>query len=170
MAKRWIRCAVTLVICALALGLGTGCRPRSAPSESDVPRDDALELWNLTDQHRRDQGFSTLERDPLLDQLAREHSALMLQEKRLSHDGADERFEMLQERLGLRSLAENVASACGHGEAADAIIMQGWQESEGHRRNLDGPYSLGGLGVAKGGGCVFATQIFGGFVAGGTQR
>jgi len=141
------------------------CQPQSAtPSAWVDVMDRSEELWGLVNDHRARRGLSPLQRDPVLDDAAARHSRAMQRSGRISHEGSAERLRSVREALNLRSVAENVASACGHGAQTEAVMFESWLSSSGHRANLEGDYSLGGLGVAAGDdgdNCTYATQIFG---------
>lgn len=88
--------------------------------------------------------------------------------KTISHDGfptarrAALKAEFPYATWGFR--AENVAMN-GRGakssptEVAQTLVTM-WENSEGHRKNMLGPYKSIGVGVATDGSAVYATQIF----------
>lgn len=59
-----------------------------------------------------------------------------------------------------RAAAENVAYNRGYTDPV-AKAVEGWLNSSGHRRNIEGNYNLTGIGVAKNSqGAYYFTQIF----------
>jgi uncharacterized protein YkwD len=53
--------------------------------------------------------------------------------------------------------AENVA----YGNITAKEVVDNWLKSPGHRRNIEGKYTITGIGVAKSSdGTIFFTQIF----------
>jgi len=76
------------------------------------------------------------------------------------HSGFDARIAKLRKKLRIDQAAENVALLSPRPGAPAAVVAL-WIESDGHRRNLEGPYARAGIGVAQGGrsGMVCATQI-----------
>ena len=76
------------------------------------------------------------------------------------HDGFSDRVKALSHVMTCRRTAENVASNRGHRDPASEAV-RGWLESRAHRENIEGPYGLTGIGVARNtAGEVFFTQIF----------
>jgi uncharacterized protein YkwD len=54
-------------------------------------------------------------------------------------------------------VAENVAS----GQMSAREVVDGWLNSPGHRRNIEGNFKLTGIGLARGSrGMIYFTQIF----------
>ncbi len=73
------------------------------------------------------------------------------------HQGFEERARRLLGQLNGKSAAENVAL----GPADAAQIVQNWLESSGHRNNIEGNFSLTGIGIAKGDdGRLYCCQLF----------
>jgi uncharacterized protein YkwD len=54
--------------------------------------------------------------------------------------------------------AENVGMA--RGDFAAEEIVDIWLESQGHKENIEGPYTLSGVGSYELDGAVYFTQIF----------
>lgn len=99
--------------------------------------------------------------------VARHWSDEQLASNTLSHDGFPaERAETLQltfPDLSFFYSAENVAMAVTNAQTADDLaeeIVEMWWNSSGHRKNMLGPYRYIGVGVAKSGRIVYATQLF----------
>ena len=75
-----------------------------------------------------------------LNAIAIEHSAQMAQQRRLSHDGFQQRFD----RTGSQLCVENVGWNFPHAEAQ----LDGWRASGGHHRNLLEP-RVARMGIAR---------------------
>ncbi|MEM9407054.1 MAG: CAP domain-containing protein [Acidobacteriota bacterium] len=138
-----------------------GLTPPADSEAADRSTDLDSELWTLVESHRESRDRPPLERVGSLDALAAGHSAAMLRSQQLSHDGSAERFERIRQSLSSLAAAENVAMACGHGPRTAQTLFEGWRESDGHRRNLEGDFDVSGISVASDGECAFATQLFG---------
>jgi len=150
-----------------------GCPPHDARGGSRVGRvagtvhasnaDAALEraAYDLVNRHRRARGLAPLALDPRITQQARRHSLAMAEGRTpFGHDGFTDRVDALGHVMPYRRSAENVASNKGHRDPA-AEAVRGWLASRPHRENIEGPYSLTGIGVARSGaGEVFFTQLF----------
>ena len=50
--------------------------------------------------------------------------------------------------------------ALAHGVDASQVAVEMWLESEGHRDNIEGPYTLSGIGSYERDGAIYFTQIF----------
>jgi uncharacterized protein YkwD len=58
-------------------------------------------------------------------------------------------------------MGENVASNSFPRTVVARIVVRGWLDSPGHRRNLQGNYALTGIGVVRSAnGEYFATQLY----------
>ena len=150
-----------------------GCPSRDPPGESRIVRgagtargpraDAALEraVYELVNRHRRARALAPLALDPRISQEARGHSLAMADGTTpFGHDGFSDRVKALSHVMTCRRTAENVASNRGHRDPASEAV-HGWLESRAHRENIEGPYGLTGIGVARNAaGEVFFTQIF----------
>src|SRR5262245_53357226 len=126
---------------------------------------DALEteVIERVNRHRRAAGLRSLRSDPRIAEIARAHSRAMASGSRwFGHGDFDERAQAVEARVSrYRGMAENVARHPRRRGDLPARAVAGWLESSGHRRNIEGPYSLTGVGVAVSGrGEVYLTQIF----------
>ena len=151
--------ALTLQDCAA--GVARGGQAAGTP---DVPGPNAaLErvVHELVNRHRRARGLAALTLDRRISQQARLHSRTMAEGRTpFGHDGFTDRIEALRRVMTWRRIAENVASNRGHRDPASEAV-RGWLESRAHRENIDGPYDLTGVGVARNAaGEVFFTQMF----------
>jgi uncharacterized protein YkwD len=133
---------------------------KRSPASLDALEAEVLERVN---RHRRAAGLRALRADPRIAEIARAHSRAMASGRRgFGHGDFEERSEAVEVRVArYRRVAENVAH---HGPRRGDLPGQavaGWLRSSGHRRNIEGPYSLTGVGAAVSGrGEVYLTQIF----------
>jgi len=75
------------------------------------------------------------------------------------HTGFEGRISAISKSLGgtVSAAAENVAD----GKLTAQQVVDGWLHSPGHKKNIEGNYTLTGIGLAKdAGGVIFFTQIF----------
>jgi uncharacterized protein YkwD len=129
-----------------------------------LQRDPALDKWEAAiiesvNAHRSSLGLPPLAFDERLRALAREHSESMAAGNvPLGHSGFEARIATLGRPY--RRAAENAASNRGFADPAAAAVSR-WISSPEHRRNIEGDFSLTGVGVARAsnGTCYF-TQIF----------
>lgn len=133
-------------------------------------------IYALTNQHRVVGGLQPLERVSLIDQIARSHSEDMAKRNYFEHntpEGLDPTQRGMAAGYDCRKdygshytygLAENIHMHTGTWYSAEHLadeIMEGWMRSPGHRQNIMEPnYDRIGIGVAIGGGTVYATQNF----------
>lgn len=157
---------------ALAL---TGCVSSNAAGRPEAPRAAAAavahpsagtaalerEVYALVNRHRKARGLAPLALDARISEQARLHSVAMATGKTPpGHAGFDDRLRVLARTMSCRRSAENVGFNQGYDEPAAAAV-RGWLASRGHRKNIEGPYDLTGVGVARNAaGEVYFTQMF----------
>ena len=109
--------------------------------------------------HRRSAGLSSLQMLDVASQQAYLHSKNMATGKTaFSHDGFSQRITVIKQSIGQASAsAENVA----YGSLSAKEVVNVWLNSPPHKKNIDGNYTLTGIGVAKDrDGTLYFTQIF----------
>ena len=116
------------------------------------------EVLRLVNEHRSGLGLSTLSSNQVIVNEARKHSQAMSSGViPFGHDGFDNRISVIKSAITGNSFAENVAT--GYTGAAKAV--NGWLNSSGHKKNIEGNYNLTGIGVTiSNDGTLFFTQIF----------
>jgi uncharacterized protein YkwD len=100
-----------------------------------------------------------LESNSIIAEQAKKHSSNMASKKvAFSHDGFEERIKTITQKIGMsRASAENVAY--GHLSAKEVVDV--WLKSPGHRKNIEGKYTLTGIGFSRNAdGTIYFTQIF----------
>lgn len=133
-------------------------------------------IHTMTNQHREAAGLQPLDRITKIDQIARAHSEDMAERNYFEHDtpeGLDPSDRGNAAGYPCRKdhgsyytygLAENISMHTGTWYGAERLaneIMKGWMNSFGHRQNImESDYDRIGVGVAIGGGAVYATQNF----------
>ncbi len=110
--------------------------------------------------HRRANGMGALAwHEPAAGE-ARRHCAQVLAGKAAGpHAGFERRAERLRAAAGARRVGENVFLQERGAFRAERAV-EAWLASEGHRRTIEGPYELSGVGVVERGNQVCAAQIF----------
>jgi uncharacterized protein YkwD len=139
----------------------------NAPDNSDrkqgVASLAALErtVYQQVNQYRQSRNLPPLAIDERISQQARLHSQAMANGSvSFSHNGFDQRAQAIAQAIPNRGTAENVAYNQGYADPV-AQALRGWVASEVHRRNLEGQYTMTGIGVAQNSrGQVFLTQLF----------
>lgn len=119
-----------------------------------------IEILDLTNEFRREHGLDPLAWHQGLGDVAKRHAGLVADGKaRFSHEGAMERFAACGTKC--TNVAENLARSDGFIRLdLPQAAVAGWRESEGHRRNLLGPFDACGIGwAASDTGTIFITQL-----------
>jgi uncharacterized protein YkwD len=115
-------------------------------------------------RHRETRGLGRLEWSEELLEIARYYSRRMAEEKFFSHtdpEGRTIRQRVSEAGITWRVLGENLAYSSGYTNPV-AASMNGWMDSEGHRRNiLDPTYRKTAIGAwISADGTVYFTEIF----------
>ncbi len=76
---------------------------------------------------------------------------------KFGHDGFEKRAKAIQKELGSVEVGENVAE----GQMSAREVVDGWLNSPGHKRNIEGNFTLTGIGYATNKkGNIYFTEIF----------
>lgn len=140
--------------------------PNPKPSEAIYDKASPIAIVNMTKEilyyvniHRRSIGRQPLRLSDIESSLAVAHSVNMASNKTpFGHRGLDERAKSIERQIGkITTVAENVAS----GSMSANEVVDGWLQSPGHKRNIEGDFTLTGIGVAKNDkNVIYYTQIF----------
>lgn len=115
------------------------------------------EIFRLVNQHRKSKGLSPFILSQYASELCANHNDYMISRGRISHDGFYNRFYSLNGRVGARTAGENVA----YGYSSANAVVQGWLNSPGHRRNIEGSFTHIGIHAKKNdNGVYYYTQLF----------
>lgn len=159
------RFALYTVFTFLLLSALPSCAQRNISSSSvsyDISADFTSlqnDILKLVNKHRTAMGLNVLQMNDAATAEATKHSADMAKGRMsFGHDGYDERMQHLTQKLGtLHATGENVA----YGKLNAAQVMDMWLNSPGHKKNIEGNFSMIGIGIAKSrSGYLYFTQIF----------
>lgn len=109
--------------------------------------------------YRSRKGLGALKSISIADEQAAIHSKNMaLKKTAFSHNGFEQRIAVISKTAGtMLAAAENVA----YGNLSAEEVVKGWINSPGHRKNIEGNYTLTGIGVYRDAkGVIFFTQLF----------
>ncbi|CAL2087325.1 conserved hypothetical protein [Tenacibaculum sp. 190524A05c] len=95
------------------------------------------EILVLINNHRTSNGLSKLEILDIIKTQTNAHTDYMINAGAISHDKFSERSSYLQANAQATGTAENVAS----GYSTAQSVVNGWINSEGHRKNIEGNYT-----------------------------
>lgn len=120
-----------------------------------------LEVFRQVNEYRQSRGLSTLRLDERISQQSRFHSEAMAQgSATFSHDGFDQRIDIISNSISYRGAAENLAYNQGYDDPVK-VAVEGWINSPGHHKNMIGDFDLTGVGVARNDqGEYYMNQIF----------
>lgn len=117
------------------------------------------QILQYVNAYRQSKNLPPIEMNAAISTEAIKHSTAMAGGKTpFGHDGFDDRAGSIKRQLSsAKKFAENVAY--GHLDAKQVVDV--WLNSPGHRRNIEGPYNVTGIGTAKrDDGTIFFTQLF----------
>lgn len=119
----------------------------------------ADDILGYVNDYRQTKGLPALEMNVVMSSVAEQHSDDMANNKTpFGHEGFEERIRFISQKLGvLHKSAENVA----YGNLSARQVVDVWLKSPGHRRNIEGKYTVTGIGISTASdGTIFFTQIF----------
>lgn len=150
----------TADLAQIPVGVGPASFPTPTPVQSPY---ELLErqAFDLINEYRVSKGLGTLVWNTDIANVARQHSVEMANGRvAFGHDGFTDRAKLLQQRISLHGIAENVAYNDYPNSAQTSVT--GWIESEGHRVNIENSaYTASGMGVARSSdGAYYFTQLF----------
>ncbi len=123
----------------------------------------SLEQSVLTqiNQYRQSRRLPPLTPDSRISTQAQAHSQAMASGRvPFSHNGFQQRVQVIARSIPYAGAAENISYNMGHPDPATQAV-QSWLKSSGHRKNIEGSYDLTGIGVAQNSkGEYYFTQIF----------
>jgi uncharacterized protein YkwD len=117
------------------------------------------EILYYANLDRKTMGLAPLKMNADESEIAAKHSRDMASGKvPFGHDGLSDRANAIRKKLGeLHAVGENVAS----GQMNAKEVVDGWLKSPGHKRNIEGDFTLTGIGYAKDrNSVIYFTQIF----------
>lgn len=136
-----------------------GKKPYAITSASSANARMADDILKLINDYRRKKGLGALSMNATMNAEALKHSENMAARRTsFSHNGFQGRIKRISSSLnGVSNAAENVAM----GSTSAKQVVEEWLSSPMHKRNIEGPYSLTGIGVAADKrGVLYYTQIF----------
>lgn len=134
---------------------------KTTPAKTEVVTAAGLEqaILDEVNKYRKTKGLPPLQSSSVIATEAAMHSQAMARKTvPFGHDGFESRVKRISSRIdGVKASAENVAQ----GKMTAAEVVRGWSNSAPHRKNMEGNYSLTGIGVSRSSGGVFYyTQLF----------
>ena len=125
-------------------------------------------VLHYTNRARQKHKLASLQRYLALESAAQKHSNWMARTRRFSHQGrqgSKPHQRMVAETFGGSTTGENIYQfpvRRDHKKLAENLV-DGWMKSPGHRKNILNPgFKYLGVGIARSGDYIYATQNFGG--------
>jgi uncharacterized protein YkwD len=119
-----------------------------------------LATYNLVNRYRAKYHLSPLVINPDLTLIAKEHSRLMSESRKMTHAGFSGRVAAVSRSIPSKFTSENLAFNAGS-EYPQLRAIRGWIESPSHRNTMLGNYDLTGIGVeVNSRGEYYFTQLF----------
>jgi uncharacterized protein YkwD len=154
--------ALFLMVC-IACSSKTGVASASTATVAVTDDEDyeklQQDILSLINTYRKKKGKPPLASNDDIAREAAKHSTGMAKGSvPFGHTGFNERSSRLLKKIsGMNASAENVA----YGYESAEEVVNGWINSAGHRKNIEGNYNLTGIGIAKAkNGQIYYTQIF----------
>jgi uncharacterized protein YkwD len=120
------------------------------------------EVLARVNRYRKSEGLPELQPDARIAEIARGHSREMAVGRTgFGHGGFKGRTQAVASRVPYKRMAENVSRHSRDPSEIPAVAVERWVDSRGHRRNIEGPFAMTGVGAALGpDGSVYLTQLF----------
>lgn len=141
---------------ALLIALQACSQTPTQINTEDVLQKEVLDYVNL---YRKNKGLSPLQMLSVITTEALRHSKNIADGRvDFGHGGFDDRANRLMRQIQQsNAIAENVA----YGKFSAQEVVNRWIQSAGHRKNIEGKYTLTGVGIVRRkDGYLFFTQIF----------
>jgi len=163
---RYVRLLVTFFCFTLLPLLLLSCNRNLSASDStksDSPLYNSVtmkrDILYHINEYRKRKGLGSLKLVDVADEQAAIHSKNMaLKKAAFSHNGFEERIAVVSKKIGtVMAAAENLA----YGELSAEVVVKGWINSPGHKKNIEGNYTLTGIGTYQdANGVIYFTQLF----------
>lgn len=144
------------LISALLIALQACSQTLTPINTEDALQKEVLDYVNL---YRKNKGLASLQMFSGITMEALRHSKNIADGRvDFGHDGFDGRANRLMRQIQQsNAIAENVA----YGKFTAQEVVNRWILSAGHRKNIEGKYTLTGVGIVRRkDGYLFFTQIF----------
>lgn len=157
-----LTCVIALVLPLLLLScnrnLSVAEKSKTAPVVFNASTMTKDVLYHVN-EYRKKKGLGILKTNAEADDQASLHSKNMaLKKTAFGHNGFEQRIQVISKSTGaIMAAAENVA----YGKLSAEEVVKGWINSPGHKKNIEGNFTLTGIGVYQDPtGVIFFTQLF----------
>lgn len=140
--------------------------PAAAPSTLEAESTNEFgsaeqEILELINAYRESHELPRLVLDPMISDVARQHSQAMLKgEAPFSHAGLSERRDIISRSVDLLHIDENLFTIEPPSMFTSFRVVRSWLRNDRHRQDVEGCFDLTGIGIAGDEQAVYVTQIF----------
>ncbi|MFN8258351.1 MAG: CAP domain-containing protein [Bacteroidales bacterium] len=155
-AKIYRQCMVAVFKLMMLVLLFSSCEKQEFNTQNQTDYD--REILEAVNAYRAGKGLTPLVHDDFLWQVANSHSENMANGSiPFGHDGLTERSDLVTTHYFNSTYAENIAKGQGTGTE----LVESWLGSIGHKKNIEGNFTLTGLSAIKSAdGTWYYTQVF----------
>lgn len=151
----------TFLLCFTLVISSISCSKDDVSSPENIKTEEATtiesQILQLVNNHRTNIGKSVLVLNSLAVTLAEEHTLFMINQGEISHDNYEERGLRLVNEEQANKVGENVAYKYKTAQE----VMDGWLNSSGHKKNIEGDFTHIGISAIKNdAGQYYYTQVF----------
>lgn len=150
-------CAISLTSCSKESIEEIDTADMSAKVAPFVYTTFEVEVLQLVNSYRIDNGLSELDFLDAVSWQAEDHNSHMVAMNEVCHDDFGDRYTALVSTVQAKAVSENVAYGYGTAQA----VVKAWIKSDGHRKNMEGNFTHFGISVSKNSeGKYYFTNIF----------
>lgn len=133
----YIACFAMLSFSCSQVTLDEDVFPNSIEVKVPETKTIELEILELINSYRANQGLSTLGNLRIIKSQAYSHTDYMIEQNNMSHDYFFARKSFLQSKTGASRVAENVAFGFSTAES----VVSAWLNSEDHKNTIEGDFT-----------------------------
>ncbi|WP_036152893.1 CAP domain-containing protein [Maribacter forsetii] len=124
---------------------------------SDVNIDIELEIFDLVNGYRAENGLSELSYNNQAQSYTLDHNLYMISKDEISHDDFAQRSSELSVEVNATRVSENVGRSFSTAEG----VFKAWLASASHLKNIEGDYTQTAISVSTSeDGTLYFTQVF----------
>ncbi|WP_299715963.1 CAP domain-containing protein [uncultured Tenacibaculum sp.] len=132
-----------LLVCCLTI-LSCSSNEENVDTDVDINTENPTneidyenQILNLLNDYRANKGLARLDVLDIIKTQTDEHTDYMISQGDISHDNFSSRSAYLQQNADARNIGENVAFGYNNAQS----LVNGWINSDGHRRNIEGNFT-----------------------------
>lgn len=135
--KTYIKFFIVLLTVSLSFSCSKESESESIDNGNTGNSSMETEILSLLNNHRTGKGLIKLEISKIIKTQTDAHTNYMIGKNDISHDDFKQRSDYLKQNDNAKSVAENVA----FGYSSAKAVVNGWLNSSGHKKNIEGNYT-----------------------------